>query len=395
VADCRECNASVPAAGGRMASAQGAALTLDKIASKTVSKTVSKTSRRPSRRFGAFRLAKIPAAARRFLRAVPVLALLALTGIMPGAGVAAEQAFVTIGTGGVTGVYYPSGGATCKIVNLGRATHGVRCSVETTSGSIANIEKLRKGEIDFGYVQADWQFHAFHGSSVFEEAGPFNGLRAVFALHTETATVVVREASGFRSFSDLKQARINVGSSGSGSAASWSVLIDRLGWSAADRKDLAGYKTSELADALCSGEIDAFFAMIGHPAGLIEETGQRCPVRLIGIEGDELDRLVEETPYFIPAVIPADLYGLAAPVRSFGVVATFVTSERMPDAVVATMVEAVLENFDSFRQLHPALNGLTAGDLAGRGMAAPLHPGALTLYRELGLLPAEASDREE
>ncbi|GAB4576623.1 MAG: TAXI family TRAP transporter solute-binding subunit [Roseibium sp.] len=314
--------------------------------------------------------------------------------VFPGGGEAAEQQFVTIGTGGVTGVYYPSGGATCKIVNRGRATHGVRCSVETTSGSIANIEKLRTGEIDFGYVQSDWQFHAYNGSSVFEEAGPFEDLRSVFALHMETATVVVREQSDFGSFPDLKQARINIGSAGSGSAASWQALIDHLGWSEADRKNLTGFKTSELADALCSGEIDGFFVMIGHPAGLIDETRQRCPIRLLGIEGSEVDRLVAETPYFTPAVIPAGLYGLAEPVRSFGVVATFVTSEKMPDEIVATMVEAVLDNFDGFKQLHPALSGISVEALAGHDMAAPLHPGALTLYRDLGLLPADASGRE-
>lgn len=357
---------------------------------KTAGHSKRQTGRQRFRRLGIFQVAGHRAAAHIF-----VLASMVLLAASSGVSRAADQTFVTIGTGGVTGVYYPSGGATCKIVNRTRARHGVRCSVETTSGSIANIEKLRNGEIDFGYVQSDWQHHAYHGSSVFEEAGPFKDLRAVFALHTETATVVVRQASAFRSLSDLKQARVNVGSSGSGSAASWHALIGRLGWSEADQTNLSGLKTSELAEALCSGEIDAFFVLIGHPAGLIEETRQRCAIRLLGIEGAAVNRLVEEAPYYQPAVIPGHLYDLAGPVRSFGVVATFVTSEKMPEPIVATMVEAVLDNFEGFRQLHPALSGLSANDLAGRKMTAPLHPGALTLYSELGLLPAEASGRAE
>lgn len=318
---------------------------------------------------------------------------LSLLGAFSTEGLAADQKFVTIGTGGVTGVYYPSGGATCKIVNRSRSEHGVRCSVETTFGSITNLEKIRKGEIDFGYMQSDWQYHAYHGTSVFEEAGPFTDLRAVFSLHTEVATVVVPKASNFRTFADLKRSRINVGAEGSGSAASWGALISRLGWSEEDQASLSDLATSELAEALCSGTIDAYFVLIGHPAGLIEETQQRCDIRLLGIEGETVDTLLAETPYYMAATIPAGLYGLTEPVRSFGVVATFVTSAKMPDDVVRTMVQALFNHFDSFRRLHPALSGLAVEDMVGTNMAAPLHPGALTFYRERGLLPASGADQ--
>lgn len=335
---------------------------------------------------------RVPALAR--LRMSVVFLLSALVLLLAGhqAGRAADQQFVTIGTGGVTGVYYPSGGATCKIVNRSRAEHGVRCSVETTFGSISNIEKIRSGEIDFGYVQTDWQYHAYNGTSAFEKAGPFEDLRSVFSLHTEVATVVVRKESGFRTFADLKNARINVGSDGSGSAASWRALISLLGWTEADQTKLSELKTSELAEALCSEDIDAYFVLIGHPAGLIEETQERCDIRLLGIEGEALDRLLEETSYYMPASVPAALYDLDGPVPSFGVVATFVTSARMPDDIVRTMVQALLDHFDSFKRLHPALQSLTMQDMTGQDatghdMAAPLHPGALALYREMGLLP--------
>jgi TRAP transporter TAXI family solute receptor len=306
--------------------------------------------------------------------------------------VAADQSFITIGTGGVTGVYYPSGGATCKIVNLGRAEHGVRCSVETTLGSIDNLEKLRSGEIDFGYVQSDWQFHAYNGTSRFEEIGAFEDLRSVYSLHAEVATIVVREQSPFLTFDDLKGARINIGGKGSGSAASWNAVSNRLGWTEADQSGLSGLKTSELADALCSGTIDGFFELIGQPAALIEETQAKCDIRIIGIEGEAVDALLREMPYFMHASIPAGRYGLAEPVSSFGVLATFVTSARMPDAIVRTLVQAVFDNFDSFKPLHPAFAELETGDLIGYKMTAPLHPGALTFFEEKGLVPATGSD---
>ena len=86
-------------------------------------------------------------------------ALLAASFMAPAA--MAEE-FITIGTGGVTGVYYPTGGAICRLVNKGRKEHGIRCSVESTGGSVYNINTIREGELEFGVAQSDWQHHAFH-----------------------------------------------------------------------------------------------------------------------------------------------------------------------------------------------------------------------------------------
>jgi len=324
---------------------------------------------------------------------VPALRhLVALLGLLPfflASAHAQEQHFITIGTAGVTGVYYPSGGATCKIVNLSRVEHGVRCSVETTLGSISNVERIRSGEIDFGYVQSDWQHHAYFGTSAFQEAGPFEDLRSVFSLHSEVATIVVRDDSPFQEFDGLKSARVNIGSEGSGSAASWQALIQGLGWTEDDQKNVSSLKTSELAEALCSGQIDAYFELIGHPASLIEETQDQCDIRVLGIDGTAVDELLAGTPYYMRASIPAGYYGLSEPVDSFGVVATFVTSAKMPDDIVYTLVKAVFEYFDSFRRLHPALSRLEVKDMVSYKMPAPLHPGALKFYREQGLLPAQ------
>ncbi len=298
-----------------------------------------------------------------------------------------DQYFVTIGTAGVTGVYYPSGGATCRIVNLDRHDHGVRCSAETTLGSISNIDQLREGNLDFGYVQSDWAHHAYHGSSIFASSVPFDDLRTVFSLHPEVATVVVKRSSGYEKFDDLKGARINVGSSGSGSAASWSAIIRRIGWTDEDQGNLSNLKTSQLADALCSDTIDAYFVLIGHPAALIEETQQQCGVRLLGIESSAVDAILQQSPYYRRADIPADTYGNDTAIESFGVVATFMTSAKMPDEIVGTLVKAVYENFEGFKELHPALGALSSGDMTDFGAAAPLHPGALRFFQEQGLLP--------
>jgi len=107
----------------------------------------------------------------------------ALTGTLVFAGTAvAAQKFISIGTGGVTGVYYPTGGAICRLVNKNRKTHGIRCSAESTGGSIYNINTIRAGELEFGVAQSDWQYHAYNGTSKFADKGKFDKLRAIFSV---------------------------------------------------------------------------------------------------------------------------------------------------------------------------------------------------------------------
>ena len=112
------------------------------------------------------------------------LASLLAASLGSGGALAAEQQFVTIGTDGVTGVYYPTGGAICRLVNKSRKEHGVRCSVESTGGSVYNINTIRGGELDMGVAQSDWQYHAYNGSGkkAFIDAGPYKELRAVFSV---------------------------------------------------------------------------------------------------------------------------------------------------------------------------------------------------------------------
>lgn len=321
-------------------------------------------------------------------RAATLLALAALV-FLPLTARAADQRFITIGTAGVTGVYYPAGGATCQLLNEGRAEHGVRCSVETTLGSIENVRKLRAGDLEFAYVQSDWQHHAYHGTSVFAEDGPYGDLRSIFALHSEVATLVVRDDSRFREFDDLKSARVNTGSEGSGSNASWRILTEQLGWDAKDSVNTTSLPSSELSEALCSGRIEAYFMLIGHPADLVDETREKCGIRLLGIENEALDAFLAKSPFYSQAEIPAGLYGLENPIPSYGVTATLVTSADMPDEVVYTLVQAVFENFDGFKGLHPALGRLEAANMAAYRMAAPLHPGALKFFAEKGLVPEQ------
>jgi TRAP transporter TAXI family solute receptor len=185
---------------------------------------------------------------------------------------AQEQKFITIGTGGVTGVYYPTGGAICRLVNMNRQDHGIRCSVESTGGSVYNVNTIRAGELDMGVVQSDVQYKSLKGEGEeFQDQGPFEELRAVFSVHAEPFTVVARADSGIETFDDLKGKRVNIGNPGSGSRATFEVLMNKLGWTMGDFALAAELKPAEQAQAMCDNNVDAIVYTVGHPNGSIKE----------------------------------------------------------------------------------------------------------------------------
>jgi uncharacterized protein len=299
----------------------------------------------------------------------------------------AETTFVTIGTGGVTGVYYPTGGAIARLVNKGRKEHGIRCSVESTGGSVYNLNAIRAGELDMGVAQSDMQYYAVHGLDKFADAGPDKDLRAVFSVHPEPFTVVARTDSGIKDFMDLKGKRVNIGNPGSGQRGTIEVLMGALGWTKDDFKLASELKAAEQASALCDNKIDAMVYTVGHPNGSIKEATTSCDAVIVSVTGKAVDKLVADNDYYRKAIIPAGMYrGTDTDTPTFGVGATFVSSAKVDDKVIYEIVKAVFENFDEFKQLHPAFANLKKEEMIKDGLSAPLHAGAIKYYKEAGLL---------
>lgn len=300
---------------------------------------------------------------------------------------AADQQFVTIGTGGVTGVYYPTGGSICRLVNKTRKVHGIRCSVESTGGSVYNLNTIAAGELDMGVAQSDWQYHAYHGTSKFKNAGPNKKLRAVFSVHPEPFTVVARKDSGIKHFKDLKGKRVNIGNPGSGQRGTMEVVMKAYGWTKADFKLASELKSAEQGKALCDNKIDAMVFTVGHPSGSIKEPTTSCDCLIVPVTGPEIDKLVKEADYYRTATIPGGMYrGTDTDTKTFGVGATFVSSTDVPENVIYNVVKAVFENFDQFKKLHPCFKVLKKEEMIKDGLSAPLHKGAIKYYKEAGLM---------
>jgi uncharacterized protein len=319
-----------------------------------------------------------------FAFATCACAVVATTTLQPAPASAQQQRFITIGTGGVTGVYYPAGGAICRLVNRDRAKHNIRCSVESTGGSVANVNLIRQGELDFGVAQADVQFNATKGLTTFAKDGAASDLRFVFSLHPEVITVVAREA-GIKGVADFKGKRFNIGNPGSGTRVMTEELMGAVGLKAGDLALASELRPDEQGSALCDGKIDGFTFVVGHPSANITDPTTICNARIVPVTGAAVDKLIKDKPYYTKAQVPGGMYrGNQAPVDTYGVLATILSSAKVPDDVVYAVVRAIFDNFNEFKALHPALANLKPEDMATQGQFAPVHPGAARYYKEKG-----------
>lgn len=295
--------------------------------------------------------------------------------------------FVTIGTGGVTGLYYPTGGAISRMLNKKFNEYRIKATVESTSGSVFNINAVLKGDMEFGIAQSDRQYQAYHGLAEWTEAGPQKELRSIFSIHPEPITLVASEGSGIKTIFDLHGKRVNLGNPGSGQLQNSRDVLFAAGLSEQDLT--AEYVKAVEAPGLLQDErLDGFFYTVGHPNGNIKEaTSGRIKIFIVPITGEAIEEMLSEYPYYADAVIPHEFYPRALneeDIMTIGVKATFVTSTKVSEEIVYAMTKVVFDNFDEFKTLHPAYKVLTRENML-KGLSAPVHRGALKYYRETGL----------
>lgn len=274
---------------------------------------------------------------------------------------------VVVGTGGLSGVYYPVGKALCDMLNRGRAMHGLSCRADSTGGSVDNIERLRSGQANVAIVQSDILYYAVNGYGPFKDKGPDAQLRAIVALHPETFTVLARADSGIRTLEDLPGKRINIGNPGSGQNTFFGLVMKVMGWTPATFLALTEKPADEQAAALCAGEVDAIVFVAGHPNAAIKSAASNCATNLVDIHNDPIDKLVSAYPYFSASVIPGDKYpGSPTAIHSFGVYAVLATRADVADDTIGKLTQVLFNGFSDLKFSHPALSSLTP-----QGMVQP------------------------
>jgi len=310
-----------------------------------------------------------------------------LAGLSFGTSAQAQDRFVTIGTGGQTGVYYVAGQSICRFLNRGASEHGIRCNAPASGGGVANVNGIRSGEFNFGIMQSDHQYKAMKGEAPFQASGPMDDIRAVFSLQSEVFTVLARRSANIASFDDLKGKRVNIGNPGSGQRDTLDEIMRVKGWDKSAFALAAELKPAEQAAALGDNNIDAMTYFVGHPNGAIQEATTTVDAVLVPVTGADIDKLLAEKSYYTTAEIPGGLYrGNDAPTPSIGGKAVLSTSAKADPETVYQLVKAVFDNLERFQRLHPAFKDLKAEEMIQVGLSAPLHEGAARYYRERGWL---------
>lgn len=303
--------------------------------------------------------------------------------------VAAERLkYVTIGTGGVTGVYYPTGRAISQITNEKSKDYNLLATVEATGGSVFNVNAIMVGDFEFGIVQSDRQYQAYNGTGDWE-GNAQKKLRAVFSIHPETVTLLAAVDAGIDSLADLKGKVVNIGNPGSGQRGNALDVLKAAGIDYREDLDAQSFRPAEAAELLQKNEIDAYFYTVGHPnESFIEATSGSRKTRFIPMGERFVEKLVNNYSYYAPSEIPVSFYpGVANRdnVPGFGVKATFCTSADVDEDIVYAIVREVFENLVEFKEMHPAYSSLTKENML-EGLSAPLHSGATRYYREIGLI---------
>jgi len=294
------------------------------------------------------------------------------------------SSFITLGTGAVSGTYYPTGKNICKLVNKYKNTTNIRCSVESTKGSISNIKSVTNKELDLAIVQSDILYNASHGYKTFKN-NPKKDIRSIMAIYPELFTLVVSKISNIKTIQEIKNKKINIGNPGSGNEVTTLQLLKVLN---IKMNELQGSRldSSDMPDALSNNKIDGYFYMIGHPASNIKYATNNTDAKIIPIEGKFIDKLITQNPYFIKSFIKGGIYkGNSENINTFGVKAVLIANKTTSDYVVYNFVKAIFENFEQFKLMHPSYENITKKSLLD-GISAPLHNGAKKYYKEIGLI---------
>ena len=296
---------------------------------------------------------------------------------------ATAQKFLVVGGGSTTGVYYQVALNVCKIINDKIGSMGYNCIGRPALGSVFNINAIGRGLLNYGVAQSDRVWQAANGKRDWD-GKPQKGLRTVFSAHPETVMLVTRKDTGITSIAGLKGKRVNIGNPGSGQRGNAEEVLSLSGIDKDKDIKAEGLQQHEANRALVDKKIDAFFYTVGNPWGGGLEIANSTAITMIPVNTPAIQKLVAEKPYYAMTAIPGGIYkGVPKDVPTYAVKATFVTGEKEPADQVYTVVKTIFENLDTLRNLHPAFKILNPKDML-KGLAAPMHPGAVKYYKEKG-----------
>lgn len=318
--------------------------------------------------------------------------------LLSGVATAQQDLSFRIATAGSAGTYFPIGGLIANAISAPVGSRpcdeGGACGVPgligtaiSTNGSVANVELIAAGILDSAFVQSDVVTWAWSGSGIWSPRPQVEGLRAIANLYPESMHIVASASSGITSIADLAGKRVSLDEPGSGTLVEAEIILRAVGVTPAQVQ--ARYlKTTDAADAMRAGTLDAFFFSGGYPARAITELANDMDVVLVPFDEDSTEVILVDHEFLTYDVIPAGAYrGVSEDVWTIGVNAQWVTMADQPEDLIYEVTRA-LWNGTTRRLLDGGheKGALITRETALDGIAIPLHPGAMRYYDDMGML---------
>lgn len=292
------------------------------------------------------------------------------------------SSIVTVATGSTSGLYYPSGGAICRLYNLSKEGN-TKCIVESTPGSLYNLNAVEGGLNNFAFVQADEMLSYIDKK---KKEGNASGIQVVFPLYTEAFVLVASKNSGIANINDIKGKSINIGVENSGVRNFTSKFIDAMHLKSTDFKSIATENQSSVEHMLCSGVVDVSFFISGQPSEMIQNLVENCGAKIIPFTNNVIENILKQNPYYTVVKIPSEMYvGHNFEIQTIGTKAILITSSFANEELVYNLANVIIKNFEAFKQYSSVTNKMSVEEV---GIPLPylqFHSGAIKALNENGI----------
>ena len=296
--------------------------------------------------------------------------------------VASAASFMSIATAGVSGTYYPIGGAIAAAVSKGGK---IQCTAEAANGSVPNINLISNGEIEMAMAQNDVAYWAYNGQMMFKDT-PKKNIRCVAALYPEHVHIALAKNSGIKNIQQIKGKRVSLGAPGSGAHADSMAIFDVAGINVPkDFKSVSYADMTGMTNRFKDDQLDVGFAVGGAPLPGFMDVALTKGIGILNFDDAFLTKLCQKYPFFIKSTSPAETYKGVGKVNTPSVVALLITSEATSDEDVYNFLTAMFDNISDIHAAHNVAKKI-ALKTATDGFSIPVHPGAAKYFKEKGVM---------
>ncbi len=297
-----------------------------------------------------------------------------------------EQRFIALGTASKSGVYYPVGKEVCRLVNVGRLEHGVRCVAFETGGSVYNLYAVASGDMDVAITRIDLAWDAYTTFDSFAGLPEGRKLRSVISLYNMPVGILVHKDSGIKSFNDFPGKSINIGNLGSGRRDIATRMFEIMGWTKDRFRAVHEYQTTDMENEFCEGRLDIIIGAFAVPAAFYDRLTSDCDAVFIPVPDDVIKETIRQAPAFEEGVIPGGIYA-ANPedVPTIQINTLLVSSTDTNDNVIEQLLTSLFDHIETFRASHPALTNVGIKNVHQAGKSLPHHPGVVKFLQSRGL----------